>query len=960
MHRKVVTVLFCDVVGSTSLGESTDPEALQALLLRYFEHMKAIVERHGGTVEKFIGDAVMAVFGIPISHEDDALRAVRAADEMRQAFPALGIQGRIGVNTGEVVTETAERLATGDAVNVAARLQGAAEPDEILLGEATFELVRSAVEFEALAPLTLKGKAEPVPAYRLVAVTSAPERSHGSRFVGRGPQLGEIRAAWSQAKAQQRCQLLTIVGDAGVGKSRLIAEALAGVDARIVRGRCLPYGEGITYWPVVEAVKHLDATPADPAVGAAIGALLGDSDRETSADEIAWAFRKLLEQEAPVVVVFDDIHWGEETFLDLVESASLFSTGSSILIVALARPDLLERRPRWPVSLRLDPLPPDDVEDLLGQQVGPDLRERIARASGGNPLFLTEMLAMAGTGAGHGPDGGNGHDVQVPPNLRALLAARLDQLDVSERDVLERGAIEGETFHRGALIAMAPEGVSVNSPLAGLLRKELIRAERAQIPGEDAFQFRHLLLRDTAYEALPKSRRAQLHERFAGWLLERAQDLVELDDIAGYHLERAAIYRRELGMPDTELADRASERLTAAARRARWLGDEPASAKLFERALALTRPHRLDMPLELDYADALWRENSLQAGAIADAAADRARAAGDAAGEVAARVAAAVHRRRGGAAQIEVIDALARAALPVLEATGDDTGLFHVWRAISTVHANRGQYAEARSASERSEAHFRRAGWSYMPSLSASFPSTLANGPTPADEALEVMNTRLPPFPHPRTVLHKAVLLAMLGRFDEAWRLGKDSAGRLHDRIGDDGEWALAHIARFQDDHAAAVEYLFAYIAYLRAHGAQSYLSTSAPRLARELWLVGRVDEAEPFAQLGRELGDEQDIATQMTWRQAQALVDASRGNFSQAIRLANEAVAIGDRTDTLNNTGDAYLDLAEVLRAAGRREEARTAVEGALDRYGRKKNLAMVGQVRSRFAELLPPVTNP
>ena len=945
MHRKVVTVLFCDVVGSTALGESSDPETLRAVLALYFDRMKSIVEGHGGSVEKFIGDAVMAVFGVPAAHEDDALRATRAALEMQAAFPGLGLQGRIGVNTGEVVTGTDERLATGDAVNVAARLQQAAAPDEVLIGQATLDLLRSVVEFEALEPLVLKGKSAPVPAYRLRSIAEAQERSHRSRFVGRDRELDQIREAFAQVRAEQRCSLVTIVGDAGVGKSRLVAEALSTVDARIVRGRCLPYGEGITYWPVIEVIKDVAASPSDPAADAAIRSLLGESDRETTADEIAWAFRKLLEQEAPLVVIFDDIHWGEETFLDLVEGASMFSTGAPILIVALARPDLLERRPRWAITVRLEPLDATDVVDLIGEHLSADLRDRIAHASGGNPLFLTEMLAMAG----------ESDAVEVPPNLRALLAARLDQLDAPERETLERGAVEGEAFHRGAVVAMSPTGWQVTPRLAALVRKELIRAEPAQIPGEDGFRFRHLLIRDAAYDALPKSVRADLHERFADWLQAHGADLVELDEIAGYHLERAATFKRDLGAPDPDLSDRASARLAAAARRARWLGDEPAAAVLFERALDLTRPHRLDVMVELELAGAYWRSDSGRAAAIATTAADRAKAAGDVTGEASARVVAASHQWRNGTTTLSELDTLTADALVVLEAAGDHNGLAHAWRGRSTVFANRGQYEEARRAAERASEHVELAGWPMVPS-SASLPSTLANGAVPADEALAILDEVLPPFPHPRTALHRAVLLGMLGRFDEAWALANDATARLRDRIGDDGEWALAHIARFQGDHEAAVGYLRRYCAYLEAHHAHSYLSTSGPRLARELWALGRADEGEPFAQLGRSIGDKEDFATQMTWRQAQALIESTRGAYDEAERLAREAVAIGENTDTLNNLGDAYLDLAEVLRASGRVDEARAAAEQALERYERKRNLAMAAQARARLAELEAP----
>ena len=473
-RRKVVSVLCCDVVGSTALGESTDPEALRALLAQYFERMRGIVERHGGSVEKFIGDAVMAVFGVPVVHEDDALRACRAAVEMREAFAGLGIEGRIGVCTGEVVTGTEERLATGDALNVAARLQQAATPGEVLIAEATRALVGGAVDVEPVEPLVLKGKSEPVPAYRLLEARAAPERRHDTVFVGRERELALLGEAWGRALAEQGCELVTVVGDAGLGKSRLTAEALASVEARVVRGRCLPYGVGITYWPVVEVVKQLDVLPSDPAAAAAIRSLLGESEAGTSAEEIAWAFRKLLEEQAPLVVVFDDIQWGEETFLDLVEHVALLSGGAPILVVCMARPELLDSRPAWPVGVRLEPLSGEDAARLIGAGVAEALRVKIATAAGGNPLFIGEMLAMTQEA---------GDEVAVPATLKALLAARLDQLDAAERRVLERGAVEGEVFHRGAVQALAPEELQVTPRLAALVRRELIRPRHGAVRG---------------------------------------------------------------------------------------------------------------------------------------------------------------------------------------------------------------------------------------------------------------------------------------------------------------------------------------------------------------------------------------------------------------------------------------------------------------------------------------------
>ncbi len=459
-QRKTVTVLFCDLTGSTALGEAMDPEALRALLARYFARMKAIVESHGGTVEKFIGDAVMAVFGVPVLHEDDALRAVRAAAEMRAALPELGLDGRIGVNTGEVVTGTEERLATGDAVNVAARLEQAAAPGEVLLGEETLRLVRESVEAEPVEPLALKGKHEPVPAYRLLSVGAAPEGRASAPMVGRETELRRLRDAHAQAARNRSCQLFTVLGAPGVGKSRLAAEFLQELDgARVVRGRCLSYGEGITYWPVVEVVKQLDALPADPGAAAAMRSLLGDSDQPTSAQEIAWAFRKLLEehaQEQPLVCVLDDIHWGEDAFLELVEHVADLSRDAPILLLCMARPELLERRPGWgggkwnATTVLLEPLDAEETDRLLDALGGIEggLRERISQASEGNPLFLEEMLALVRES---GSD-----EIAVPPTIQALLAARLEQLEPAERNVLERGAVEGRVFHRSAVEALSP------------------------------------------------------------------------------------------------------------------------------------------------------------------------------------------------------------------------------------------------------------------------------------------------------------------------------------------------------------------------------------------------------------------------------------------------------------------------------------------------------------------------
>ena len=942
-RRKVVTVLFCDVVGSTALGESTDPEALRALLARYFARMSGIVEWHGGSVEKFIGDAVMAVFGVPAVHEDDALRACRAAVEMREAFAGLGIEGRIGVCTGEVVTGTEERLATGDALNVAARLQQAAQPGEVLVAEATVALAGGAVDVEAVEPLVLKGKAAPVAAFRLLAARAAPERRHDSLFVGRERELGLLADAWGRALAGPTSELVTVVGDPGIGKSRLAAEALASAGARVVRGRCLPYGAGITYWPVVELIKQLDVLPTDPAAAAALRSLLGESDAGTSAEEVGWAFRKLLEEQAPLVVVFDDLQWGEESFLDLIEHVALLSRGVPLLLLCLARPELLDGRPTWPVTIRLAPLDDADTESLIGTGVPDELRSRIAAAAAGNPLFIGEMLAMTqATGA----------DVEVPPTLKALLAARLDQLDPAERRVLECGSVEGEVFHRGAVQALTPEEAHVTPRLAALVRRELIRSDRPQFAGEDGFRFRHLLIRDATYDALPKAVRAGLHEQFAAWLEQRGA-LVELDELLGYHLEQAARYKAELGQPDPALAGRAGERLAAAGHRALWRSDVRAAQLLLERALELTRPTRLDVVLELDLAQAVAGQGRFApAAAIADAAAERARAADDTSGQLLARVVASRYLSAVTADTVDELEQLAEQALPLLEQSENHAGLASVWAAVCDVANNRGRFEDWAHAAEQALLETSLAGRGSVTLFSLG--SALVYGPRPADEALRILDSHLSENAQPQPLVNRAWLLTMLARFEEAAEIADEADDHYRDLTG--GETlneVLGGIAATAGRHEDAAELLREYCDQLEASGRIGYLSSSAPELGRSLCKLGRFDEAEPLAQRGRELASEDDLNAQMLWRQVQALVEANRGHHSHAEQLAREAVALGERTDALNWQGDALSDLAEVLHVSGQHAEAGATLSQALQRYERKMNLAQAAQTRDRLDEL-------
>ena len=947
-----MTILFCDITGSTALGESVDPEALRAVLARYFERMKEIIERHGGTVEKFIGDAVMAVFGVPVLHEDDALRAVRAAAEMRAALPGLGLRARIGVNTGEVVTGTEERLATGDAVNVAARLEQAAGPDEILIGEPTRALVRDAVELEPVEPLVLKGKAAPVDAYRLIAVHDAPERRHDAQFVGRERELALIRDVWQRARTQRRCEVVTIIGDAGVGKSRLIAQLLNTLDATVVHGRCPPYGEGITYLPVVEVLRKLRTLPRDAAAIAAVHSLLGEADTVTSADEIAWGVRKTLEQaagERPLVVVFDDIQWAEQTFLDLVEYMGLLSTRAPILVVCLARPELAEHRPAWPVTLRLEPLDRADVEQLIPQQLDGRLRERIARAAGGNPLFVSEIVSMANEAGG---------EVVVPPTLQALLAARLDQLDPLERSVLQCGAVEGEVFHRGAVQALAPGEPHVTRGLAGLVRKELIRADRSQLEAEDGFRFRHLLIRDAAYDALSKTTRAELHERFASWLEEHGSQLVELDEILGYHLEQACGYLTQTGLPPrTELQAAARTRLTAAGRRAYARSDYRAAASLLGRAASLLHPAEIDLTLETTLADAL-NETGRSTDALARTIgiAERARAAGDRVAELAARILEGhfrlfVEPERASAQ----LNALINEALPVFEAAGDARAMYIAYYARAMVAGMYGLQDTMVSALDLAMANARDMvtsiliGWRTTGRLYGTTPIPRFLAWLDEEEAREPTNIFVR--------RDRALALAMLGRFDEARTIVLAARAALADR-GASVQAAVtagiscAEVELLAGDPAAAVRAGEEACRLLEEMGERSFRSTAAALLARAYFELGRLDDAELWADHAAALGASDDALTQLLLRQVRARTLSLRGKHGEAARIAQDAVAIAESSEMLNEQAGSYADLGDVLFLAGRREDGTAALEEALGRYERKGNLVMASRLRMRLGK--------
>ena len=986
-----MTVLFCDVTGSTALGERIDPESLRRVMARYFETAKAVVERHGGTVEKFVGDAVMAVFGIPVVHEDDALRAVRAAQDLREALAVLNteladsygtrLELRTGVNTGEVVTGTEERLATGDAVNVAARLEQAAQPGEVLLGEETLGLVRDAVEVEAVPRLELKGKAEPVPAFRLLAVgpgAPAITRRHRAEMVGRERQRHLLEDAFANVVGERACHLFTVLGTAGVGKSRLVAEFLGDVDrATVVRGRCLSYGEGISYWPVTEVAKQLGAEPSE---APALSAILGDEPAASSPEEIAWAFRKLLEERAaerPLVVVFDDAHWGETVFLDLVEHVADLSRDAPILLLCIARPELLDRRPAWgggklnATNVLLEPLAPDETEELIDrllryERIEAGLRERILEAAGGNPLFVEEMVAMLAE-AEAGDDDGPG-DMAVPPTIQALLAARLDQLDAAERSVLERGSVEGQVFHRSAVVALAPEEPQVDGRLMTLVRKDLVRPERSTVVDDEAFRFRHLLIRDAAYDALPKATRATLHERFAVWLEEHAPDLVELDEIVGYHLEQAYNYRAELGPLDDAaraLGPQAAERLLTAGQRAQRRGDLPAAQGLLTRTGALLpsgadqRAVLVDLAMLLVSAGDFARVDSVLGDVMA--------AAEDAKDE---RV-----RWRAELVRLEVLvqtdptATMAAAALKAeeaaaaLERLGDVQGLAAAWRLLGNFRAWLGRTSEADVLWERALEHAERGSHSVLADeIRFWIVWSLWFGPTPAGEGInrcdQILAEVMPGSSLGATAwVMRGSLLGMQGRLGEARAEIERGRTTLQD-LGQRIHWAGTTMVAGENelragDPRAAEAILRAGFDVLNESAETGYIASVRGLLAQAVLEQGRNEEALRIAEETRRMSAPDDFEPHARASAVRARALALAGDLEGAEGAIAEAEDIATPTEYLSLRIFVALARAEVEHAAGRREGEREALEEAVRLSALKGDVVPGEAARARLAAL-------
>jgi class 3 adenylate cyclase/tetratricopeptide (TPR) repeat protein len=982
--RRNISIIFADLVGSTVLGESLDAEALRYVTGRYFETMRAAVEHHGGTVEKFIGDAVVALFGVPRVREDDALRAVRAAADMCAALTALNdelqrdlavtLQIRVGVNTGEVIVgehRAGGSRATGDAVNVAARLEQAAGRGEVLLGGSTYRLVRDWVTAEPVAPLTLKGKTEPAAAWRLLAAApaaGAPRLGTVNLFVGRDPQLRLLGDSFRRTAGERTCQLVTVLGAAGLGKSRLAEEFAATIpDATVLTGRCLSYGQGATYWPLRQAalgaVGLTGEEPADVARAAFAGALGGGPDtanivsrllalagfhREAPVPEdVPWAVRLFLELLAarrPVVLVIDDLHWAESGLLEVIEHVADWSRSAPIMLLGLARPEFYDSRPTWgggklnATAMLLSPLDDAATDSLVEKHDLPEtIRRRIVETAGGNPLFAEQLVAMLADEGhavlAHGVatwTGGPVEDVRwvTPPSVSALLTARIDRLDDDERTIVGCAAVIGPVFYAEAITAITGTPLpEVRRILGQLVRKELLRAAAPDLPGLSAYRFLHVLVRDAAYAGLAKTSRAVWHEQLADWLSSLGGDGVP-DEIVGHHLASAWECRAQVGFATDqvrELAARAARKLAAAGRRLA-VSDVTAAAALLQRAADLLGP---DDPHGVEYRLQLAAQR-IELGEIDDARQQLRIAAGAADPRQAVLAGVLLCRLRNLTSEGKTEDSeqVVQEAVRRFREWGDDGGLAQAYLVQGDLANMRGHFSRSAELLELALKHGEAAGDAGCVAQARPLLGfTLLFGPAPAEEAIAALDQMAAssgndPRVRAETEQVTCVMHAMRGRFGQAWAIGTEARQHLAD-VGlqlflANLAQSTGHVAELAGDLDAAEREYERSCAALETLGESAYLSTVAGLHARLLARRGKSAQALAALELARRSGSPDDVATQSLVRQAEGLLAAAAGEADQARAAVAAAVQYESASEGPDNVGEAQLTAADVEQLLG------------------------------------------
>jgi class 3 adenylate cyclase len=999
--RKTVTVVFADLAGSTSLGEQIDPESVRTVMDRYYSAIRGVVEEHNGRVVKFIGDGVMAVFGVPETSEDDVRRALDAALAMHAAFSDLAIdiardRGvtialRVGVNTGEVIVSAGDDDVVGDAVNLAARLERAAESGTVLAGEATWRIARGYAVFDAGTLLAVAGKAEPVRAYRLLSLDDADESR--MNFVGRSAELGALVAAFNDAVERGTARLATVLGSPGVGKTRLAAELerVLAERATVLVTRCTP-GGAASLAPVTELLRSaaaIDETTDTESITRAISALIPTDETDharvaTSAtavlssqggstpEETLWAVRRLVEVAAhgrPVVVVIDDLQWGEPMLLDLVDHLAEW-TRAPVLLVALARPELREVRASMVDSTRhtvvaLEGLDREATTQLAYELLATDalpagLLERLPESTAGNPLFLRELLRMLVDDQTLRAEDDvwtltvAWDAVDVPPSIQALLAARIDRLPADEQLLLERASIAGKEFPLGGLSELLPptSSTAVSALLESLRRKELVEPDGTYWIDEPVYRFHHVLIRDAAYRRVLRQTRAELHERLARWLESKVSARVsEYEELIGFHLEQAYEQRRELGL-DTrgrELGREAGARLGAAAERALEREDLPSAGALAGRALACVpadEPRRADLLL-------VRCEAVLGMGEAA--------AAGDAIEELQAlsttsRRLAAWHACFAGqlaaltdASQLRDTEIRLATIADELLAIHDPRGAAKAHTVHAATLARLGRYAEVELALDRALTNAREAGDRRLATAAlAAAPVAAVWGPSPVPRAggrcLDVVRllriTAGSPAVEATSQRCQGLLEAFRGRADAARglvgaaRVTLEELGLEHALLETELFAGLVELV-VGDAEAARTKLRAAYDG-LRSLGVDADAARAAALLARAHAEHGDRDQADVLAADAEQLAGD-DLQSGIAWRAARAGILALDGKVGEAVALAEAAVRIAADTDALVHHAEACLALASARRAAGDAVGAAEAARTAADLYARK-----------------------
>jgi DNA-binding SARP family transcriptional activator/tetratricopeptide (TPR) repeat protein len=976
-RRKTVTILLADIASP----DTHEPELLHDSSVRALARMRTVLEEHGATIEQRGGDEVLALFGMPRVHEDDALRAARAALELEVELDGLSdvlegegrgrIELRVGIETGEAlvgVDETGHGFAAGPATTAAKRMLQRAGPGEILAGAATVRLLGKAAVLEP--PRDERAQASRI--VELLEGAPALTRQLEAPLVGRHAELAALRAASREAAENRRCRVFLVLGEPGIGKTRLVRELTAELEATstVLVGRCVSYGRGATFLPLAEIIRGvreqrplgelLAGNEHGSLIAARLAQVTGDDHAPASGGETFWAARRLFETlaaERPLVLVFEDLHWAEPTLLDLIDYLGDRSS-EAILLLGLARPELLEQRPEWSDhrAAHLGPLGGEESEALvenLGHSSGA-LRANILRTAGGNPLFIEQLLAHAAE---------SGEPETLPPSLEALLTSRLDGLEPGELAVLQRAAVAGPDFTRELVLQLLrePEPDALDAYLLAGVRKGLLRAERQR---EGGFRFHHILIRDSAYATLPKAQRAELHERVARWLENRPE---RADELVGFHLEQAHGYLVELGAADNHAARLASEagfHLSAAGLRAAKSGDVPAASTLLARASLLLGPAtatRRDLLTELGLV--LWRAGDV-AGAEKEfeTAVESAVREQDRRAELRARTELAHLRlRRAEEDAQEELLMLASDAIPIFQRLEDDRGLGRVWFALATVYGGFNcQYGKASEAATRALEHFRGSDWP-LASCLQELAAGLYYGPTPVPEAIRRCRGLLAEADRggqAQTLIFLAGLEAMADRFESARRLVSEARETFEDLAWSVNIWAnyapmAASIELLAGNFVAAEQFLVESCNMLETWGLRGPLSTQGTQLAEALCGQERYEEAIRWSEIAETCAATYDVGAQFLWRAVRGKALARLGAVREGDRLVREAVDLAGATDSVSQCGHVLLCHAEVLELTGRGSEAVEALERATGLFDGKGNLAAGRRARALLAEI-------